>query len=207
VGLKKYYESKILPVLVHKVCSRRPFEKLRSSVIPKLSGVGLELGVGTGLNFKYYSNKLEKLYIIEPCDKSIEQAFQVARNVGLNVERIEYQDEVKIPLEKESLDFVCSTWTLCTIPRLLETLKEVRTLLRPGGKFYFVEHGLHPSAFIGSIQHSLTPIHSLFSGGCHLDRQIDGIIEQAGMKIVSIEKYVHPEMKLIGQTYVGVACL
>lgn len=205
MGLKNYYDKNILPCLVHKVCARSPFMELRQRVIPKLAGVGLELGVGTGLNFDLYTKKVEKLYIIEPCAKSVALALNVAKKNGLNIERVHYENEVKIPLEKESLDFVVSTWTLCTIPRLIDTLKEVRTLLKPEGRFYFIEHGLHPSRFIGGLQHTLTPVHSVFSGGCHLDRPIDVMIEQAGMKIVSLEKYVHPEMKLAGQTFFGVA--
>lgn len=205
MGLKKYYDGNILPCLVHKVCAGHSFMKLREEVIPQLSGVGLELGAGTGLNYKLYSEKVQKLYMIEPCTKSAALALDEAKKNNLIVEQVHYLDEVKIPLEKESLDFVVSTWTLCTIPRLLETLEEVRTLLRPEGRFYFIEHGLHPSRFIGGIQHTLTPLHSIFSGGCHLDREIDAIIEQSGMKIESLEKYVHPEMKLIGQTYFGVA--
>jgi len=205
MGLKKFYDRNILPCLVHKVCARRPFMKLREEVIPKLSGIGLELGAGTGLNFDLYTDKVEKLYMIEPCAKSTALALDAALKSNLNVERIHYSDEVKIPLEKGSLDFVVSTWTLCTIPRLIDTLKEVRAVLKPEGRFYFIEHGLHPGRLIGGIQHTLAPLHSVFSGGCHLDRQIDVMIELSGMKIVSLEKYVHPEMKLVGQTYFGVA--
>jgi ubiquinone/menaquinone biosynthesis C-methylase UbiE len=49
-----------------------------------------------------------------------------------------------IPLGNASIDTVVTTWTMCSIPNLVQALEEIHRVLRPGGRLLFVEHGLSP---------------------------------------------------------------
>ena len=82
-------------------------------------------------------------------------------------------------------DTVVSTWTLCSIPGVAQALREVRRVLRPGGRFLFVEHGLAPDAdaSVRRWQNRLTPAWRRVAGGCHLNRAIPEMVEQAGFEI------------------------
>jgi ubiquinone/menaquinone biosynthesis C-methylase UbiE len=79
-----------------------------------------------------------------------------------------------------SVDQVLSTWTLSTIPDAMRALGEVRRVLRPGGAFRFVEHGLAPDQGVARLQQLFTPVQLRAFGGCHLDRRIDQLVAAAG---------------------------
>ena len=200
-----FYDRKILPRLVEKVCSGRHFMKLRETKVSALSGVGLELGGGVGLNLPYYSNEVEKLFIIEPCPISREKAELSFSNCKFDVEHIHYISDQSLPLEDCSMDFVCSTWTMCTIKNLDEVLAEVKRVLKPDGEFHFLEHGLAPEKFIASAQNFLNPAQKFFGGGCNLNRKIDQSILNAGFKMKSFENFYMPGLKIGGYLYSGVA--
>jgi ubiquinone/menaquinone biosynthesis C-methylase UbiE len=94
-----------------------------------------------------------------------------------------------IPLADHSVDTVVMTWTLCSIPDPLAALREMRRVLKPGGRLRFVEHGLSPEPEVERWQHRLTPTWRHVAGGCHLDRKIDDLIRAAGFDL----KELHTE--------------
>jgi ubiquinone/menaquinone biosynthesis C-methylase UbiE len=101
-------------------------------------------------------------------------------------------DGAHLPLEDASVDHVLTTWTLCTIPDVAQALAEVRRVLRPGGALHFVEHGRSPHEKVARWQDRLTPIQRKVAGGCHLNRQIDELIADAGLALTRLE---HPEIR------------
>lgn len=92
-----------------------------------------------------------------------------------------------IPLDDRSIDTVVTTWTLCTIPAVIEAVHEMRRVLRPSGQLLFVEHGLAPDDNIRKWQDWLTPAWKRISGGCHLNRPIGTMVENAGFSITQLE--------------------
>lgn len=92
-----------------------------------------------------------------------------------------------IPLEDESVDTVVTSWTLCSIPDVQRALQEVRRVLKPSGRLLFVEHGLAPEPRVRRWQQRLTPVWRRLAGGCHLDRPVDQLIEEAGLRIEQLE--------------------
>ena len=81
------------------------------------------------------------------------------------------------------------TWTLCSVAEPRRVLAEVRRVLRPGGTFLFVEHTRSHQRAARWAQRRLTPTWSRFAGGCHLDRDAVGLIEQAGFTDVRVRPY------------------
>lgn len=86
-------------------------------------------------------------------------------------------------LEDASCDGALSTFTLCTIPGVEEALAEVRRVLRPGGRFHFLEHGLSPDASVATWQRRLEPLQKRLADGCHLTRDPNELVRAAGFEI------------------------
>jgi ubiquinone/menaquinone biosynthesis C-methylase UbiE len=84
-----------------------------------------------------------KVYALEPNPGMIRLADQQRRRTKLDIEFLDLPGE-RIPLVNGSVDTVVSTFTLCTVPGVVEALHGVRRVLEPRGKFIFFEHGLSP---------------------------------------------------------------
>jgi len=185
--LKNFYNKHILPKFLDFSMRKKELENFRPSVVGIASGIVLEIGFGSGLNLPYYKN-VTKLYALEPSAELYKIAQKEIKNVSFPVEHLQVSAE-KIPLPDNSVDSVVSTWTLCTIPRPEIALKEILRVLKPGGKFSFIEHGKSPKNFTAKLQKWLTPVSKFIGGGCHLDREIDRLIREAGFNIQKMEQF------------------
>ena len=92
-----------------------------------------------------------------------------------------------LPLEGRSVDCVVSSWTLCSVTDPRQALSEIRRVLKPGGIFSFVEHGLSPDAPVQKWQHRLTPIWCRCAGNCHLDRAPAALVQESGLRTEQLE--------------------
>jgi SAM-dependent methyltransferase len=186
-GGVSFYRDHILPFLIAQAMRDPELVPYRRRTIAKAHGRVLEIGVGSGLNFPHYSSAVESLVALDPSAKLLTYAGREARRTGRAVALIE-ADVEDIPLAAASLDCVVSTWTLCSVPRLGRALAEIRRVLKPGGDFLFVEHGLSVDAHIQRWQRLLTPVWRRISGGCHLDRAIDRELMASGFSLVDIAR-------------------
>jgi ubiquinone/menaquinone biosynthesis C-methylase UbiE len=107
-------------------------------------------------------------------------------------------------METDSIDTVVSSWTVCSIPDVEQALVEVRRVLRPNGRFIFVEHGRAPDRSVSKWQDRLLPVFRPLAG-CFLNRAIDELIEAAGFKFVELEKDYFDGPRLLSYHYVGQA--
>jgi len=112
----------------------------------------------------------------------------------------------QIPLTDHTFDTVVSTFSLCTVPGVLEALRGMRRVLRPNGKFIFFEDGLSVDHRVQRWQRWSEPIpHWLFEG-CHVTRDIPSLIIQGGFKIEQIETaYLAPFPKSWSYCWWGTA--
>ncbi len=95
-----------------------------------------------------------------------------------------------------SFDAALSTFTLCTIPDVELALREIHRVLRPGGTFEFLEHGLAPEPRVARWQHRMDPLQKAVAGGCHLSRDIAALVESAGFEITALEQRYLPGPKV-----------
>jgi ubiquinone/menaquinone biosynthesis C-methylase UbiE len=198
------YEKYVLPRLIH-LCGRSKWAIAeRRKSIPLASGTVLEVGVGSGLNLPFYGPQVQKLYALDPAREAWRMARQRVREAPFPVNFLAASAE-RIPLQDRSVDTVVTTWTLCTIPNPRQALTEMRRVLKPEGRLIFVEHGRAPDPGVLAWQNRLTPLWKRIAGGCHLNRQIDALIVDAGFHIVDIERGYSRGPKPLVYLYKGCA--
>jgi len=181
------YRDYIYPYLVDKLGDPPPIQEVRQRIVPLAQGNVLEIGVGSGANFIHYdAAKVTRLYALEPNPGMIRLAQKQEQRTKLNIEYIDLPGE-RIPLEDESIDTVVSTFTLCTIPGIVEAIQGLARVLRPDGKLIFFELGLAPDPAIRRWQKRLEPIWLQLFQGLYLTRDIPSLIRQGGFQIEQME--------------------
>jgi ubiquinone/menaquinone biosynthesis C-methylase UbiE len=200
----RFYNDVILPRLCHLVMLNRRLVPYRERVIGSAEGRVVEIGIGSGLNLPFYRPHAREIVGVEPAPQLIAMARQVAERMPTPVTFIEESAEA-ISLEDNTVDTVVTTWTLCTIPQPDRALAEMRRVLKPSGRLLFVEHGLAPDAGVRTWQNWLTPVWKRISGGCHLNRPIRKMIEDAGFRFDRLETAYMPGLKPMAFLYEGSA--
>lgn len=182
------YGEQILPRIINLACDMKSARPLRQQVCAGLHGNVVEIGFGSGLNVPYYPPSVTRVAAIEPADTGWRLARKRLDAAKVPVERVGL-DGQSLPLPDHGCDTAVSTWTLCTIPDVEQALQEVRRVLKPGGTFHFVEHGLAPDAKVQRMQHRLEPLQKRIFGGCHLTRRIPELLTGAGFTITELETF------------------
>jgi ubiquinone/menaquinone biosynthesis C-methylase UbiE len=112
----------------------------------------------------------------------------------------------KLPFENQTFDSVVSTFTLCSIPDVELALWELHRVLKKGGKLFFLEHGLSEEPKVAERQKRWTPWQKRLADGCHLDRDMGGLISSAGFEFQDMKTYYFPKgFKMFSYFYQGVA--
>jgi ubiquinone/menaquinone biosynthesis C-methylase UbiE len=181
-----FYQDQIVPLLINWSMRQKNLAAYRARIIPAAEGRVLEIGIGSGLNLPFYSRNVTNVVGLEPSARLLGMARRVEHAEFGAVEFIEGSAEA-IPLKDASVDTVVTTWTLCTIPDVLRALREMRRVLQPGGRLLFVEHGRAPESNVVWWQDRLTPAWKRLGGGCHLNRAIGALIEDAGFRFDRLE--------------------
>jgi len=199
------YATHIFPRLMDWVMSGKEFQQLRRLLLQNARGKVLEIGLGTGLNLPHYPEGVSWLHAAEPATLLPERLIQRGKEATFPVEIKRISAET-LPFDDRTFDCVVSTWTLCTIPDPVKALREVRRVLKPGGVFLFLEHGRSDDAKIAAWQDRLNPLQNIIGCGCNLNRRIDQLIAEAGLKILNFDRFQMESVpRLGGAMYRGTA--
>lgn len=200
-----WYDRHVLPYLLDWACGIKPVRRQRRKVVPLARGRVLEIGIGTGLNLPHYNRaKVESITGLDPGLQMHRLARRRMIRAGLPVELVGLSAE-KIPLDDASFDTVVVTYSLCTIPDPAAALREMKRVLKPGGKLVFCEHGAAPDAAVRRWQDRLTPVWSKIAGGCHLNRDIPALLRAAGFRCDDLETLYLPGPRPLTYNYWGTA--
>ena len=200
-----FYATQIFPRLMDWVMSGDEFQQLRKLLLQGARGEVLEIGLGTGLNLPHYPGGVSWLYAVDPAPLLPDRVTRRSRAVAFPVQIKQVSAET-LPFDDRTFDCVVSTWTLCTIPDPVKALREVRRVLKPDGMFLFLEHGRSEDDNVAAWQDRLNPVQNIIGCGCNLNRKIDQIIAQAGLKIMTLDRFQMQSVpRLGGDMYRGTA--
>lgn len=199
------YSRHIFPRLMDWVMSGQAFQRLRAELLKDASGEVLEIGFGTGLNLPHYPPNISRLSAVDPADLLSDRVRERIATVSFSVQTSHLPAET-LPYPDRQFDTIVSTWTLCTIPDPVQALREINRVLKLEGTFLFLEHGRSDDRTIAAWQDRLNPIQNVLGCGCNLNRQIDQLIAQAGLRIADLDRFLLPSVpRLGGEMYRGAA--
>lgn len=163
------------------------FEKIRAGLVRKAQGRVLEIGFGTGANFRYYRN-VEQVDAIEPNPAMGKQAVKRIKKIRIPIRLYQAKAE-QLPFADNSFDSVVATLVFCTIPEPVRALQEIQRVSKPGGKLLLFEHVKMDQKMMGKTQEALTPIWKKLCDGCHLDRDTLGLVKKSGWDIEKVTSH------------------
>ena len=154
----------------------------RPRLLAKAEGSTLEIGAGTGANVEHYRTPTSVM-LTEP---EPAMAARLERKLSTAQVPVEVQSAsaLDLPFLDASFDTVVSTLVLCSVPDPALALAEVRRVLRPGGRFLYIEHGGSDHPKLARWQRRLEPVWKHLAGGCHLTRNVEQMLPAAGFSVV-----------------------
>ena len=199
-----WYSQFVLPRLLDRVMSGPALSRYRQALLAGVEGEILEIGFGTGLNLPYYPPQVRKITTID-----VNEGMNAIAQRRIDAAAIAVDNRIlsgeNLPMADNTFDSVVSTWTLCSIAKVEQALAEIHRVLKPGGKFIFIEHGLSDDPKIQVWQNRLTPLQKVIGDGCHLNRNIQALVE-GQFEHVSLETFYGKDLpKIGGYLYKGVA--
>lgn len=172
----RIYDRLVAPT--EKAC----FQRWRRDLLADLAGVVVEIGAGTGANLAHYPAAVRRLVLTEPEQAMLDRLAPALGRVGPGIDvELHRTSADRLPLADGAADAVVCTLVLCSVPDPAAVLAEVRRVLRPGGRFVFLEHVAadgRPDRL--KWQERLDPLWPHLAGGCHLTRRSAEAIEAAG---------------------------
>jgi ubiquinone/menaquinone biosynthesis C-methylase UbiE len=197
------YRDRVFPRILDVVMNTGENRRIRARVCQGLAGEVVEVGFGTGHNLPFLPPEVTRLRAVDPLARG--RALAAARVAAATCE-VEFVglDGQQLALPDGSADAVLLTWTLCSIQDPVSAVREMRRVLRPGGRVHFVEHGRSPDEGVRRWQHRCNPLQRRVACGCNLDREIPALLAQGGLAVEGLETYYakgHP--KLLGWTFEG----
>ena len=184
----------------------RFMDDLRPETVVGARGDVLEIGFGTGLNLRHYPSEVQSVWGIDPMttegfghvERRIEQA-------PFPVERTSLRADSGLPFDAGRFDCVVTTWTLCSIADAGAALAEMHRVLKPGGHYLFIEHGLGRTERTIRWQERINPLWNKFTDGCNINLRVDEIVEQSGFELTSLDEFKGKGPRLISHLYRGIA--
>ena len=153
-----------------------------------LSGRVIELGAGDGRNFKLYPPEVTEVLAVEPEPYLRERAEAAAREASVPV-KVEPGVADRLPAEDASFDAGVASLVLCSVPDQASALRELRRVIRPGGRLHFYEHVVSHDPRRARIEDLLDHVWPRIAGGCHPNRDTGAAIEAAGFELESSDRF------------------
>ena len=199
-----FYSKVVFPRLCELFLNNAHVARRRQELLAEAGGQILEIGFGTGLNLACYPEHVRKLTTVDPNPAMHRLALKRVQKRDIEIDQHILGSE-RLPFAEGSFDCVVSTFTLCSIENVSQALGEVCRVLRPGGKFLFLEHGLSPDPGVERWQRRLNWLQMRLGGGCRLDRNIKVLVGQAFSSVMSEESYLEQGPRTHSYLYRGVA--
>jgi ubiquinone/menaquinone biosynthesis C-methylase UbiE len=187
-----FYGDWVVPRILNLAMGMKFLAEERRKCLTGVRGKVLEVGFGAGHNLPFYPAEVEKLVAIDPSKQGAKLARKRIAAAPFPVEYAPLEGE-KIDAPDASFDAVVSTFTLCSIPDPTAALRQIRRVLKPGGKLFLIEHGRSADPKIERWQDRMNGVQKTLFGGCHLNRNIEALVREAGFTFDRVDKYYLPK--------------
>jgi ubiquinone/menaquinone biosynthesis C-methylase UbiE len=150
--------------------NHRLYGSYKEKLLSGLYGQVVEIGPGSGINFRYLSRDIDWTGI-EPNEAFHTNIFLKANEKGIKARLILGEAET-IPLPDNHADFIVCTLVLCSVANPPELVKEMKRILKPGGKLIFIEHVAAPrKSSLRLLQNLINPLNRFMADGCNCNRE------------------------------------
>lgn len=161
----------------------------RREVLAGLVGRVVEVGAGNGLNFAHYPSTVTEVVAVEPEPHLWKLAQAAASTAAVPITVVEGTAD-ELPLDDASCDAAVCSLVLCSVNDQSAALAEVRRVLKPDGELRFYEHVLAATPRLARVQRMVDVVHPYVSGGCHVTRDTEAAIRDAGFEITTIRRFL-----------------
>src|SRR4051794_14945065 len=125
-----FYARYVLPRIIDLVMRNKESARLRAAWIPHARGQVLEVGIGSGLNFPFYSRQIEHIHGVDP-SLELQRMARKRLPADIQIEFLPQSAEEQLPLADASIDTIVLTWTLCSIANPLKALEQMARVMKP----------------------------------------------------------------------------
>lgn len=160
----------------------------RDEMLAGLSGIAIEIGAGSGLNFGHYPSTVDQVHAVEPEPHLRKLAEAAARTAPVAVTVLDGTAD-RLPVPDGSCDAAVCSLVLCSVTDQAAALAEIKRVLRPGGEIRLYEHVIDPSPKFARFQRRVDIVHPYVSGGCHVTRDTEAAVLAAGFEIVHLRRF------------------
>lgn len=200
------YSTFIFPFFLDLMLDNEVIKRERRETLAPLYGNVLEIGFGTGLNLSCYPQQVTKLTVIDSERMLKSRVRKRIAAACLPVQQMKLDASGRLPFDDNTFDGVATTFTLCSIGNVSAALAEIRRVLKTEGRYVFLEHGRSRDPQLAKRQDFFNPIQKVIACGCNVNRQIDSLIKNAGLKVTKLERYsIHGLPRVLSEMYRGVA--
>jgi ubiquinone/menaquinone biosynthesis C-methylase UbiE len=161
---------------------------IRRELLAGLRGRVLEVGSGSGPNFRLYPDGVTELVAVEPEDYLRDKAAEAAAGSGRQITLVDALADA-LPFPDASFDAAVVAQVLCSVPSQADALAELRRVVRPGGELRFYEHVIARQPRYARFQRLAGAVTPRFAGGCHPDRDTGRAIVDAGFEIERCRRF------------------
>jgi ubiquinone/menaquinone biosynthesis C-methylase UbiE len=197
-----FYAERIFPWIMDRADTPALREERRRTV-SESSGRVLEIGVGTGANFRYYGANVPWVTAVEPSGGMNRRAEQNRKEARVPVRLVAGSAE-RLPFRDRAFDTVVAVFVLCTIPDAVQALAEARRVLAPSGRLLFLEHVRASDPSVERWQRRLQPFWGRLACGCVLARETERRIVEAGFTIEALDRFWLPRVpRIVGRLIRG----
>ncbi len=164
---------------------------MRQRLLAGAAGQVLEIGAGTGLNLACYGPEVESLTVTEPHAPMARRLEGRVRDLGAAAKVLRAPAE-DLPFDDDAFDVAVCTLVLCGVDDQPRALRELRRVLRPGGRLLFLEHVRSDDPARARLQDRMNWLNRLVVM-CDCNRRTLAAIKQAGFTVTTLEHTALPK--------------
>jgi ubiquinone/menaquinone biosynthesis C-methylase UbiE len=177
------YSETIFPWLLDRALGHPNIMRRRQALVSQANGAVLEIGFGSGATLPFYDPaKVSSLTVVEPSDGMNRRAAALLAGSPVPIKSVPGAGE-KLPFADARFDTVVCCLTLCSVRDVGQVLAEVKRVLKPGGRFLFMEHVLSDDPERQKWQQRLNPVQRVVGVGCNLNRPSAQLVRDAGFAL------------------------